>query len=118
MDDDSHSEYNSGSNDDDNDDDYDDNDISDVHVQADDIIIHNATDKNDVEKSGTEFEESVASGDFGKVLKLMSQKALTDREMFFILKHHFVPHKDYNFPSRMFGKEKRHFQLSWLEKTG
>jgi hypothetical protein len=59
---------------------------------------------------------AICSGDLGKVVQLKAQRSLTENEKFFLLKHHFVPPKNYNFPSRVFGDRQRHFQNTWLEK--
>ena len=38
----------------------------------------------------------VSSGDFGKVVQLKDQRELSDREKYYLLKHHFVPGKGYS----------------------
>ena len=45
---------------------------------------------------------AVSSGDFGKVVQLKAQRELSNREKFYLLKHHFVPSKGYSFPARIF----------------
>jgi len=58
----------------------------------------------------------IKSGDFGKVVLLKACRSLTDDEKFFLLKHHFVPAQNYNFPSRYFSGNSRHFQQRWLSQ--
>ena len=62
------------------------------------------------------MDPAVTSGDFGKVMHLKSQRELTDEEKFYLLKHHFVPGKTFQFPLCTFDKQQRQFQSSWLEK--
>lgn len=60
---------------------------------------------------------SVHSGDLGRVvLQVKPHRSLTDNEKFYLLKHHFVPAKGFQFPNRTFGNQKRQFQASWLER--
>ena len=63
-----------------------------------------------------EMHPAILSGDFGRVVGLKAQRKVTDSEKFFLLKHHFVPRKGYQFPSRTFSGRQRHFQSSWLDK--
>ena len=49
----------------------------------------------------------IYSDDFGRVVKLQSERRLTDDEIFYLLKHHFVPDKNYNFPLHKFGDQNR-----------
>lgn len=58
----------------------------------------------------------VLSGDFGRVVKLKTQRNLTDDERYYLLKHHFVPNKNYKFPAHPYGDRQRHFQNSWLDE--
>jgi len=63
-----------------------------------------------------EMHPAILSGDFGRVIGLKAQRKVTDSEKFFLLKHHFVPRKGYQFPSCTFSGRQRHFQSSWLGK--
>ena len=69
-------------------------------------------------ESGTtsEMHPDICSGDLGLMLKIKSQRNLTDNEKFFLLKNHFIPAKGFQFPSRIFGSQNRQFQASWLER--
>ena len=63
-----------------------------------------------------EMHPAILSGDFGRVVGLKAQRKVTDSEKFFLLKHHVVPRKGNQFPSRTFSGRQRHFQSSWLDK--
>ena len=39
----------------------------------------------------------IQSGDFGRILQLKSERQLTADEKYYLLKHHFVPDKNYSF---------------------
>ena len=47
----------------------------------------------------SEMHPDICSGDFGLVLKIKSQRNLTDNEKFFLLKNHFIPAKGFQFRS-------------------
>ena len=49
-------------------------------------------------------------------MKLKAQRSLTEDEKYYLMKHHFVPSKRYNFPAHGYGDRQRHFQGSWLDK--
>ena len=63
-----------------------------------------------------ELHPDVSSGDLGRLVRLKAQRDLTDNEKYFLLKHHFVPCKNYHFPTRVINQRQRHFQKSWLDK--
>lgn len=50
------------------------------------------------------------------VVALKANRKLTDHEKFVLLTNHFVPHRNYKFPSRLVGGLHRHFQWIWLGK--
>ena len=56
------------------------------------------------------------SGDIKRVVQLKQSRALSNSEKYYLLTNHFVPPHNYTFPSHEYGKQKRHFQLSWLSK--
>ena len=58
----------------------------------------------------------ICSGDFGHVVRLQSQRRLSDNEKYYLLKHHYIPNKEYNFPVHKFGDHNRRFQINWLEE--
>ena len=58
----------------------------------------------------------IRTGDLGRVVKIKSQRKLSDHEKFFLLKNYFVPAKGFKFPSRNFGAQNRQFQMGWLDK--
>ena len=60
---------------------------------------------------------AVSSGDFGKTAQLKSWLNLTDQQKYFLLKKHYVPSSNYNFPTHVINKIHRHFQYRWLEKN-
>ena len=64
----------------------------------------------------SEMHPYVCSGDLGLVVKLKSERSLTDAEKFYLLKNHFVPSKGFKFPSCVINGQKRCFQASWLKK--
>ena len=59
---------------------------------------------------------AISSGDFGQVVQLKSERDLTDNEKLFLLRHHFVPSKNYQFPAKVISGRTRHFQSSWLDQ--
>ena len=62
------------------------------------------------------MDPDVQSGDFGRVVRLKSRRLLTADEKYYLLKHHYVPDKNYKFPSRTVGDHNRKFQATWLDK--
>lgn len=65
--------------------------------------------------SGT-MNPAVESGDFGRVVELKSERQLTNAEKYFLLKHHFIPDKNYKFPVHQLGDHNRRFQVKWLDE--
>ena len=65
--------------------------------------------------SSSAIDPVVQSGDFGRVIKLKSERRLLDAEKYYLLKHHFVPTKTFNFPVHTFGDHNRRFQRGWLD---
>ena len=63
-----------------------------------------------------EINPVIQSGDFGHIVKLKAQRSLTEDEKYYLMKHHFVPSKRYNFAAHSYGDRQRHFQGSWLDK--
>ena len=59
---------------------------------------------------------AINSGDFGQVAQLKAKRKLTDHEKLTILSTHFVPPRNYTFPTRNVGGHGRCFQHGWLEK--
>ena len=59
---------------------------------------------------------AISSGDFGQVAELKTERKLTDHEKLTLLAAHFVPPRNYKFPTRNVGGRGRCFQHSWLEK--
>ena len=59
---------------------------------------------------------AISSGDFGRVVKLKSERNLTDNEKYVLLKNHFIPAASYKFPCHNIYGQKRSFQHSWLSK--
>ena len=59
---------------------------------------------------------AVQSGDFGRIVKLKSQRQLTADEKYYLLKHHLVPDKHFNFPVNSIGDHNRKFQNKWLDE--
>ena len=57
-----------------------------------------------------------SSGDFGQVVQLKTVRKLYDHEKYTLLTTHFVPPRNYKFPTRNVGGRDRCFQYSWLEK--
>ena len=66
--------------------------------------------------SSGEINPVIQSGDFGQIVKLKAQRSLTEDKKYYLMKHHFVPSKGYNFPAHDYGDRQRHFQVSWLDK--
>ena len=66
--------------------------------------------------SENSLDPAVLSGDFKRVVLLKQSRALSNNEKYYLLTNHFVPPQNYKFPSHEYGKQKRHFQLSWLSK--
>ncbi len=62
------------------------------------------------------IDADVQSGDFGRIVKLMSSRQLTSDEKYYLLKHHFIPDKTYNFPIHSIGDHNRKFQTKWLDE--
>jgi len=62
------------------------------------------------------IDADVQSGDFGCIVKLMSSRQLTPNEKYYLLKHHFIPDKTYNFPIHSIGDHNRKFQTKWLDE--
>jgi len=60
--------------------------------------------------------DDICLGDFGKVVKLKSERSLTDHEKYTLLKNHFIPTSNFKFPPRIFNGYTRHFQLAWLKR--
>ena len=60
----------------------------------------------------------IASGDFGKVVKLKGtiEYNLTDMDKYKLLTEHYIPTSSYPFPARTIGGTVRHFQHSWFTK--
>ena len=56
---------------------------------------------------------AVSSGDLGKVALLMSQRALTDQDKYFLLTNHF---STYKFPLVSRGRQNHSFQHRWLSQ--
>ena len=65
---------------------------------------------------GSGMHPAVTSGDFGKVVLLKAERNLSKSEMVFLLNNHFIPGRNYQFPSRLGSGHNRHFQHSWLDK--
>ena len=59
---------------------------------------------------------AISSGDFGQVAQLKSRRKLTDHEKLTILSTHFVPPRNYMFPTLSVGGRDCCFQHGWLEK--
>ena len=57
-----------------------------------------------------------SSGDFGQVVQLKTVRKFYDHEKYTLLTTHFVPPRNYKFPTRNVGGRDRCFQYSWLEK--
>ena len=99
--------------------------VESVHVIS---VEEEPQDSDGEEKEADEYEKSSAvtvngewhpdvhSGDLGRVIHLKAHRDLTTNEKYFLLKHHFVPNKDYHFPTRVINDRQRHFQYSWQEK--
>ncbi len=66
--------------------------------------------------SSGEINPVIQSGYFGQIVKLKTQRSLTEDEKYYLMNNHFVPSKRYNFPACGFGDHQRHFQGSWLDK--
>ena len=66
--------------------------------------------------SSGEINPVIQSGDFGQIVKLKTQRRLTEDEKYYLMKHHFVTSKRYNFPAHGYGDRQRHFLGSWLDK--
>ena len=66
--------------------------------------------------SNDSLDPVVLSGDFKRVVQLKQSRALSNSEKYYLLTNHSVPPHNYKFPSHECGKQKRHFQLSWLSK--
>ncbi len=64
----------------------------------------------------TFLDPAVLSGDYKRVVQLKQSRALSDPEKHHLLTNHFVPPPHYTFPPHDYGKQKRHFQLSWLSR--
>ena len=62
------------------------------------------------------LDPAVLSGDFKRAVQLKQSRALSNSEKYYLLTNHFVPPHNYKFPSHDYGKQKRHFQFSWLSK--
>ena len=59
---------------------------------------------------------AVSSGDLGKVVLLMSQRALTDQDQYCLLTSHFSPDATYKFPLVSHVRQNRSFQHCWLSQ--
>ena len=77
-----------------------------LNIQGDTSLLSNST------ESGNQ--SVVSSGDFGKLVQLRTQ--FSDQQKYFLLKKHFVPSCNYEFPTREMNKLQRHFQYSWLKR--
>ena len=64
----------------------------------------------------TSINPEVQSGDFGRIVKLKTSRQLTTDEKYHLLKHHFIPDKNYNFPVHSTGNHNRKFQTKWLDE--
>ena len=53
--------------------------------------------------SSGEINPVIQSGDFGQIVKLKAQRSLTEDEKYYLMKHHFVPSKRYNFAAHSYG---------------
>ncbi len=62
------------------------------------------------------IDPEVQSGDFGRIVALKTNRQLTPDEKYYLLKHHFVPDKNYNFPVHSTGNHNRKFQIKWLDE--
>ncbi len=60
------------------------------------------------------MDPEVQSGDFGRIVALKTNRQQTPDEKYYLLKHHFVPDKNYNFPVHSTGNHNRKFQIKWL----
>ena len=70
----------------------------------------------DLEVAGSSHvEDIICSRDLGEVIKLKSERQLTDQEKYMLLKIPFVPASNYRFPPRIFNGYTRHFQHAWLK---
>ena len=67
-------------------------------------------------RGNNDVDPVILTGDFGKVVKLKSERSLTDNEMYVLLKKHFIPAATYKFPCRSINGQTRSFQHSWLSK--
>ena len=52
----------------------------------------------------------IQSGNFGQIVKLKAQRSLTEDEKYYLMKHHFVPSKRYNFPAHGYGDRRGTFK--------
>ena len=63
-------------------------------------------------KQNDDLHPAISSGDFGRVVKLKTERNLTDNEKYVLLKKHFIPAASYH----SINGQKRSFQHSWLSK--
>ena len=61
------------------------------------------------------FDPIIQSGDFGRVIQLISERRPTNYEKYYLLKHRF-PNKGYNFPVHNFGDHNGIFRNKWLDE--
>ena len=77
-------------------------------------LVHDTEGAGGADSDLTSFiSPAVKSGDFGK---LKSQRQLTADEKYYLLKHHLVPDKYFNFPVNSIVDHNRKFQNKWLDE--
>ena len=59
--------------------------------------------------SGEAMHPAISSGDFGRVVQLKAERKLTDHERLSLLDRHFIPPRNYSFPTRYVGGRSRCF---------
>ena len=80
------------------------------------VFQHKQRLKPDVKTNKMDLHPAISSGDFGRVIKLKSERNLTDNEKYVLLIKHFIPAASYKFPCHSINGQKRSFQHSWLSK--
>ena len=74
-----------------------------------------STSVNIASPSGTSAVNPVlSSGDFGQVVKVITERKLTNEDKYSLLTSRFHPSSTYQFPTVVHGSQKRSFQHSWL----
>ena len=67
-------------------------------------------------KQNDDLHPAISSGDIGRVVKLKSERNLTDNEKYVLLKKLFIPAASYKFPCHSINGQKRSFQHSCLSR--